>query len=95
LFARGAFERYQLPDTIVRPFNCTGVGEACALRNKEVVSSIIGLAMSPPFEYDVQYRVPDVTKAKSLLGLVGEVTLQEVVDEVVAWCRREMEAGRL
>jgi UDP-glucose 4-epimerase len=49
----------------------------------------------PPFEYDVQYRVPDVTKAKDLLGFVGEVTLEEAVDEVVAWCRQEIEAGRL
>jgi nucleoside-diphosphate-sugar epimerase len=49
----------------------------------------------PPFEYDVQYRVPDVTKAKNLLGFVAEVTLEEAVDEVVAWCRQEIEAGRL
>ena len=49
----------------------------------------------PPFEYDVQYRVPDVTKAKDRLGFVSEVTLEDAVDEVVHWCRREIEAGRL
>jgi UDP-glucose 4-epimerase len=48
-----------------------------------------------PFEYDVQHRVPDVTKARNLLGFAAEVTLEEAVDEVVAWCRREIEAGRL
>jgi nucleoside-diphosphate-sugar epimerase len=180
-FARGAFEQYRLPYTIVRPFNCVGVGEGRALGDKEVMSGNIKLAMShvlpdlaqkalkgqnplhilgdgrqvrcythgrdlgrgiaicvdhpaalnedfnlstsrqttvlelaelvwrrangpnlpfkfvsdPPFEYDVQYRVPDVTKAKNLLGFVSEVTLEEAVDEVVAWCGREIEAGRL
>jgi nucleoside-diphosphate-sugar epimerase len=180
-FARGAFEQYQLPYTIVRPFNCVGVGEGRALGDQEVMSGNIKLAMShvlpdlaqkalkgqnplhilgdgkqvrcythgrdlgrgiaicvdhpaalnedfnlstsqqttvlelaelvwrhvngpnlpfeivsdPPFEYDVQYRVPDVTKAKNLLGFVTEVTLQHAVDEVVAWCRPEIEAGRL
>jgi nucleoside-diphosphate-sugar epimerase len=49
----------------------------------------------PPSEYDVQHRVPDVAKAKKLLGFVSEVTLQEAVEEVVTWCKREIEAGRL
>ena len=180
-FARGAFEQYQLPYTIVRPFNCVGVGEGRALGDQEVMSGNVKLAMShvlpdlaqkalkgqnplhilgegrqvrcythgrdlgrgiaicvdqpaalnedfnlstsrqttvlelaelvwrrangpnppfkcvsdPPFEYDVQYRVPDVTKAKNLLGFVSEVTSEEAVDEVVAWCREEIKAGRL
>jgi UDP-glucose 4-epimerase len=180
-FARGAFEQYELPYTIVRPFNCVGVGEGRALGDREVMSGNIKLAMShvlpdlvqkalkgqnplhilgegnqvrcythgrdlgrgialcmehpaarnedfnlstarqtsvrelaelvwrsvngpglpfrvvsdPPFEYDVQHRVPDVTKAKDRLGFVAEVSLEEAVDEVVAWCRSEIEAGRL
>ena len=52
-FARGASERYHLPYTIVRPFNCAGIGEARALGDKEAVSGNIALAMSPPFEYGV------------------------------------------
>jgi UDP-glucose 4-epimerase len=180
-FARGAWEQYRLPYTIIRPFNCVGVGEGRALGDIEVVSGNVKLAMShvlpdlaqkvlkgqnplhilgdgaqvrcythgrdlgrgiaicvdhpaavnedfnlsttrqttvlelaaivwrsangpdlpfrvvsdPPFEYDVQYRVPDVRKAKERLGFVSEVTLEEAVDEVVTWCRQEIEAGRL
>ncbi len=180
-FARGAWEQYQLPYTIIRPFNCVGVGEGRALGDHEVVSGNVKLAMSHvlpdlaqkvlkgqnplhilgdgtqvrcythgrdlargiamcvdhpaavnedfnlsttrqttvlelaelvwrsangpdlpfrvisdrPFEYDVQYRVPDVAKAKDRLGFVSEVTLEETVDEVVTWCRQEIEAGRL
>ena len=180
-FARGAFEQYRLPYTIVRPFNCIGVGEGRALGDQEIMSGNIKLAMShvlpdlaqktlkgqnplhilgdgrqvrcythgrdlargigicvdhpaafnedfnlstsrqttvlelaelvwrsvngpnmpfkfvsdPPFQHDVQYRVPDVKKATKLLGFISEVTLEEAVDEVVAWCREEIEAGRL
>ncbi len=180
-FARGAWEQHQLPYTIVRPFNCVGVGEGRALGDHEILSGNVKLAMShvlpdlvqkvlkgqnplhilgdgtqvrcythgrdlgrgiamcidhqatlnedfnlstarqttvlelaeivwrtikgpdvpfkvvndTPFEYDVPYRVPDVTKAKNLLGFVSEVTLEDAVDEVVTWCRQEIEAGRL
>jgi len=180
-FARGAFEQYRLPYTIVCPFNCVGVGEGRARGDQEVMSGNIKLTLShvlpdlaqkalkgqnplhlfgdgrqvrcythgrdlgrgvatcvdhpaalnedfnlstrrqttvlelaelvwrsangsnlpfkfvndPPFEYDVQHRVPDVIKAKNLLGFVSEVTLEEAVVEIVAWCRQEIEAGRL
>jgi len=37
-FARGAHEQYGLPYTIVRPFNCVGIGERRALRDSDVMS---------------------------------------------------------
>jgi len=180
-FARGAWEQYRLPYTIIRPFNCVGIGEGRALGDVEVASGNVKLAMShvlpdlaqktlkgqnplhilgdgnqvrcythgrdlgrgiaicvdhpaalnedfnlsatrqttvselaalvwqnangpdlplhfvndPPFEYDVQHRVPDVTKARERLGFVSEVTLEDAVKEVVGWCRQEIAAGRL
>jgi len=180
-FARGAFEQHKLPYTIIRPFNCIGIGEGRALGEHSVMSGNIKLAMShvlpdlaqkalkgqnplhilgdgaqircythgrdlargialsidhpavlnedlnlsasrqttvmelaelvwrsangpkakfsvvsdPPFEFDVRHRVPDVSKARKLLGFTTEVTLEEAVDEVVAWCRKEIETGRL
>lgn len=179
-FAKGAFEQFGLPYTIIRPFNCVGLGEGRALGEEEVMSGNVKLAMShvlpdlaqkalrgqdplhilgdgmqvrcythgadlgrgialcvekpeahnqdfnlstarqttvlelaelvwkqinadrpfryvsdDPFEYDVQYRVPDVRKAKEVLGFEAEVTLEAAVAEVVGWCRGEVEAGRL
>lgn len=180
-FARGAWEQYHLPYTVIRPFNCVGVGEGRALADIEVVSGNVKLAMShvlpdlvqkalkgqnplhilgngsqvrcythgrdlgrgiaicvdhpaainedfnlsttrqttvlelaelvwrsvngdrlpfrvvndPPFAYDVQHRVPDVSKAKKRLAFDCEVSLEETVDEVVSWCRQEIEGGRL
>jgi UDP-glucose 4-epimerase len=35
-FARAAWDQYQLPYTIVRPFNCVGIGESRALGDEEI-----------------------------------------------------------
>jgi nucleoside-diphosphate-sugar epimerase len=145
-FAKGAWEQYQLPYTIVRPFNCVGIGERRALRDTDIMSGNVKLALShvvpdlalkvlkgqdplhilstaqsttvlelaeaiwrkvhrpdrefrhvsdPPFEHDVQMRVPDVRKATELLGFEATTTLDEMLDELIPWIRGEVEAGRL
>src|SRR5579872_2071501 len=45
-YAQGAWEQYQLPYTIVRPFNCVGVGERRAKCERQVLSGNVRLAMS-------------------------------------------------
>jgi nucleoside-diphosphate-sugar epimerase len=45
-FARGGWEQYELPYTIVRPFNCVGVGEGRALNAPAILSGNVKLAMS-------------------------------------------------
>jgi UDP-glucose 4-epimerase len=180
-FAKGAWEQYQLPYTIVRPFNCVGIGERRALRDTDIMSGNVKLALShvvpdlvlkvlkgqdplhilgdgsqvrhytyggdlahgirlamesdaavnedvnlstaasttvlelataiwhkvhgperafrfvsdPPFEHDVQMRVPDVRKARELLGFEATTPLDTMLDEVIPWIRGEVEAGRL
>jgi UDP-glucose 4-epimerase len=181
-FAKGAAEQFQLPYTIVRPFNCVGIGERRAMRDTQVMSGNVKLALShvvpdlalkalqgqdplhilgegnqvrhytyggdlahgiriamespkaidddfnlstatsttvlelaeviwrkvhgpdsppfryvtdPPFEHDVQRRVPDVRKARDVLGFEATTTLDTMLDEVVPWIRAELEAGRL
>jgi nucleoside-diphosphate-sugar epimerase len=180
-FAKGAWEQHQLPYTIIRPFNCVGIGERRARTDVEVMSGNVRLAMShvlpdlvqkvlkgqdplhllgegtqvrhytyggdlargirlcmespvarnedfnistatsttvlelaeavwrkvhgpgrplrvvsdPPFEYDVQLRVPDVRKARRLLGFEATTPLDEVLDEVIPWIRAEIKAGRI
>jgi nucleoside-diphosphate-sugar epimerase len=180
-FAKGAWEQYRLPSTIVRPFNCVGIGERRAVRDTDVMSGNVKLALShvvpdlvlkvlkgqdplhilgdgsqvrhytyggdlahgirlamespdavnddfnlstarsttvlelaeciwhkvhaggrpfrfvsdPPFEHDVQLRVPDVRKAKAVLGFEATTSLDSMLDEVIPWIRDELEAGRL
>ena len=177
-FARGAWEQYELPFTIVRPFNCVGIGERAPLRAAEMTAGnrrqalshvvpdlvqrvlagqdplhILGdggqvrhytyggdiargirLAMessqainedfnisSPkgttvrdlaaliwrklhgdaplrlvhdePLTYDVQRRIPDVSKARRVLGFEATTSLDKALDEVIAWLRAETAAG--
>jgi len=180
-FARGAHEQYGLPFTIVRPFNCVGIGERRALRDHDVRSGNVKLAMShvvpdlvqkvlkgqdplhilgdgsqvrhytyggdlavgirlameseralnedfnlstarsttvrelaelvwrkvhgagkpvrlvsdPPYEHDVQMRVPDVRKAREVLGFEATTPLEDVLDEVIPWIRDEIVAERI
>src|SRR5277367_5250742 len=45
-FVQGAYEQYELPYTIIRPFNCVGIGERRALSDREIMSGNVRLAMS-------------------------------------------------
>ncbi|GGM48994.1 NAD-dependent epimerase/dehydratase family protein [Dactylosporangium sucinum] len=180
-YAKAAWDQYKLPYTIVRPFNCVGVGEGRALGEVEVLSGNVKLAMShvvpdlvqkivkgqdplhilgsgeqvrhytyggdlakgiiaamehekafnedfnistaestnvlelaeviwrkikgpdvpfsvvsdDPYEYDVQKRVPDVSKAKEILGYEATTSLDEMLDEVIPWVTEAVKEGRL
>jgi len=45
-FCKGAYEQYGLPYTIIRPFNCVGIGEDEALGAEEVEQGNIKMLMS-------------------------------------------------
>jgi nucleoside-diphosphate-sugar epimerase len=180
-FAKAAWDQYSLPYTIVRPFNCVGIGEGRALGDVEVDSGNVKLAMShvvpdlvqkivkgqdplhilgegnqirhytyggdlakgivecmeqeaarnddfnistpqstsvrelaeviwrkikgpdvplrlvhdPAYEYDVQKRVPDVTKARDVLGFECTTSLDEMLDEVIPWVTQAVADGKL
>ena len=179
-FAQGAWEQYQLPYTIVRPFNCVGIGERRAKSDKDILSGNVKLAMShvvpdlvqkvlkgqnplhilgdgnqvrhytyggdlavgiatclehekalnqdfnlstpvsttvlelaeviwtkiqpdvpfavtsdPAYLYDVQKRVPDVSKARELLGYEATTSLSEMLDEVIPWIREQLLVGAI
>ena len=49
----------------------------------------------PAYEHDVQMRVPDVCKARDVLGFEATTTLDQMLDEVIPWVREEIEAGRI
>jgi UDP-glucose 4-epimerase len=180
-FARAAFDQYGLPYTIVRPFNCVGIGERRALGDVEILSGNVSLAMSnvvpdlvqkvlkgqdplhilgdgtqvrhytygadlaegivtamehpdalnedfnlstaesttvlelaqaiwssikgpdatlnwvsdPPFEHDVNRRVPSVEKAKRILGFEATTGLEKILQEVVPWIEKAIDEGTI
>ena len=66
-FAKGAYEQYSLPYTIARPFNCVGIGERRALRDVDVYSGNVKLAMS----HVVPDLVQKVLKGQDPLHILG------------------------
>jgi nucleoside-diphosphate-sugar epimerase len=66
-FARGAHEQHGLPYTILRPFNCVGVGERRALRDTKVTSGNVKLALS----HVVPDLVVKVLKGQDPLHILG------------------------
>lgn len=67
-FARGAWEQYGLPYTIIRPFNCVGVGETRALGDREILSGNVKLAMS----HVLPDLIQKVLKGQDPLHILGE-----------------------
>ena len=177
-FAQGAWEQYKLPYTIIRPFNCIGIGEKKALGDKEIRSGNIKLAMShvipdliqkilkkqyplrilgdgsqirhytyggdlaygirlciendnslnedfnlsinkstsvielaqliwkkikpekefkyiaeKSYKYDVNKRIPNVNKAKKILGFEAKTTLSNALDEIIPWIEEQIKIG--
>jgi UDP-glucose 4-epimerase len=66
-FAQAAWDQYRLPFTIVRPFNCVGVGEGRALGAEQIMSGNIRLALS----HVVPDLVQKVLKGQDPLHVLG------------------------
>jgi UDP-glucose 4-epimerase len=67
-YAQGAWEQYRLPYTIIRPFNCVGIGERRARCEKEILSGNVKLAMS----HVVPDLIQKVLKGQDPLHLLGD-----------------------
>jgi nucleoside-diphosphate-sugar epimerase len=67
-FARAAWDQYQLPYTILRPFNCVGIGERKALGDVEIKSGTISLAMS----HVVPDLVQKILKGQNPVQILGD-----------------------
>jgi len=66
-FARAAWDQYQLPYTLLRPFNCVGIGESRALGDEQILSGNVRLAMS----HVVPDLVQKVLKGQDPLHILG------------------------
>lgn len=69
-FALSAHEQYGLPYTIVRPFNCVGIGEMRAKGDQEILSGNVKLAMS----HVVPDLVQKIARGQDPLHILGDGT---------------------
>jgi UDP-glucose 4-epimerase len=67
-FAKAARDQYGVPYTILRPFNCVGVGEGRALGDVEIPSGNVKLAMS----HVVPDLIQKVLKGQDPLHVLGD-----------------------
>jgi UDP-glucose 4-epimerase len=67
-FARAAWDQHRVPFTVLRPFNCVGVGEGRALGDVEIPSGNVKLAMS----HVVPDLIQKVLKGQDPLHVLGD-----------------------
>lgn len=67
----------------------TSVRELAECVWKKIHGTTLNLESYDPFEYDVQIRSPDVSKAKRILDFEAEISLDDSVDEVITWMREQ------
>ena len=74
----------------------TTVKELCEIIwNKIKPNEKLSLISDTPYTHDVQKRIPDVQKAKDLLGFSAKTTLEEALDEIIPWVKDQVEIGEM
>ncbi len=100
--ARGIRIAMESPAAVNEDFNLSTAASTTVLELAEAIwtkihggSKPFGFVTDPPFDHDVQLRVPDVRKAREVLGFEATTTLSDMLDEVIPWITAEVEAGTL
>jgi nucleoside-diphosphate-sugar epimerase len=100
--AYGIVEAVEHPDAMNEDFNLSTAEGTSVERLAEVIWRKIKGADVPlrlehdtPFEFDVQRRVPDTSKAKRVLGYEATTSLEEMLDEVIPWIEQAVKAGTI
>jgi nucleoside-diphosphate-sugar epimerase len=100
--AKGIVETLEHPAALNEAFNLSTPEATTVLELAEMIWTKIHRGAKPfrfvsdkAYAYDVQKRVPDVSKAKKVLGFESKTTLSEMLDEVIPWVRQEIEHGRI
>ena len=99
--ARGIRIAMESPSAINEDFNISTARSTTVLELAELIWRKIdpreefSYVCDPPFPHDVQMRVPDVRKARDVLGFEALVGLDAVLDEVIPWIAEQTKLGRM
>ena len=98
--ARGIVMSLYHPDAMNNDFNLsTPTGHSVTELAEIIWRKIKGpdapltFAHDEGFEYDVQRRVPDTSKARDVLGFEADTTLEDMLDEVIPWIEHAIKDG--
>lgn len=97
--ARGIRMCIEHPKAINNDFNISTPVSTTVLELAEVIwkklkpNTPFRYKADAPFKYDVQKRVPDVSKAKEVLGFEANTDLNVILDEVVPWIEKQIQLG--
>jgi nucleoside-diphosphate-sugar epimerase len=83
------------PDAVNEDFNLstatpTTVLELAGLIWDRFRAEPLRYVSTTPYPHDVQFRVPDVAKARDVLGWEATTSLDSVLDEVIPWIMDEI-----
>ncbi len=99
--AQGIVQAMLSPAALNEDFNLSTAESTTVIELAEVIWSKIkpgvpfNFTCDTPFEHDVQKRIPDVTKAKELLGYQATTSLDEMLDEVIPWIDEAISQGTI
>jgi len=94
--ARGIRLAMESPDAVNNDFNlCRGKGIAILELARKLWTKLrpdeeFSFVSDTPFLHDAPNRVPDVRKARDVLGFEATTPLDTMLDEVIAWIRGEL-----
>ena len=100
--ARGIVECVERPEARNEDFNISTAESTTVLELAELIWTKakgpdvpFRYVSDPAFEHDVQKRVPDVSKAKRVLGIEATTTLSDMLDEVIPWIDQAIKDGTI
>jgi nucleoside-diphosphate-sugar epimerase len=99
--AKGIVAAMLSPEATNNDFNLSTAESHTVLELAEVIWNKVkpgvpfNYTCDTPFEYDVQKRIPDVTKAKEILGFEATTTLDVMLDEVIPWIEDAIKNGTI
>jgi nucleoside-diphosphate-sugar epimerase len=99
--AKGIVTAMAHPDALNEDFNLSTSQSTTVLELAELIWTKMRpehpfrYISDPPFEHDVQKRIPSTEKAKRVLGFEAETSLSEMLDIVVPWVENAIEEGRI
>ena len=98
--ARGIVDSLEAPEARNEDFNLSTARSTTVRELAEIIWRHVHGPERPltfvhddPFPHDVQQRVPDVSKARDVLGFAADTPIEGVLDELVPWIAQTIDDG--